>query len=129
MHSTNNLEDGYLGSGKRLLYSVRKHGNANHFREIIEFLPDRKSLSSREKELITEEMRQDINCMNIAPGGGGFYSEEHQRNATLASLMPQANSRRDKTRRINHKIRMKNPEYCKLLHDNLSKSLKGNKPF
>ncbi len=26
MHSTDNLEDGYQGSGKRLKYSVNKHG-------------------------------------------------------------------------------------------------------
>ena len=26
MHSTSNLEDGYLGSGKRLRYSIRKYG-------------------------------------------------------------------------------------------------------
>jgi hypothetical protein len=37
MHSTNNLEDGYLGSGKILGYSIAKHGRENHKREILEF--------------------------------------------------------------------------------------------
>lgn len=29
MHSTDNLEDGYVGSGKRLWYSINKHGKEN----------------------------------------------------------------------------------------------------
>ena len=37
VHSTTNLEDGYLGSGKRLRYSIEKHGKENHLREILEF--------------------------------------------------------------------------------------------
>lgn len=36
MHSTDNLDDGYLGSGKLLGYSVAKHGKENHKREIVE---------------------------------------------------------------------------------------------
>ena len=50
MHSTSNLEDGYIGSGKRLWNSIRKHGKENHECEILEWLPDRSSLKEREKE-------------------------------------------------------------------------------
>ena len=50
MHSTTNLEDGYLGSGKRLRYSVRKYGKENHTKEILEFLPTREKLVIREFE-------------------------------------------------------------------------------
>jgi hypothetical protein len=71
MHSTSNLEDGYIGSGKRLWYSIRKHGRENHEREIIEFLPDRKVLKEREKELVNESMLQDPMCMNLKIGGEG----------------------------------------------------------
>ena len=41
MHSTDDLDDGYLGSGKILGYSRAKHGDENHKKEILEFLPDR----------------------------------------------------------------------------------------
>ena len=44
MHSTDNLGDGYLGSGKRLRYSINKYGEENHNREILEFVDSRKEL-------------------------------------------------------------------------------------
>jgi group I intron endonuclease len=70
MHSTNNLADGYYGSGKRLRYSINKHGKENHKVEIIEFLPDRKSLSSREKEIVNETLLKDRQILNLMIGGG-----------------------------------------------------------
>ena len=43
MHSTNNLEDGYFGSGKLIRLSIKKYGQNNHRFEILEFLPNRES--------------------------------------------------------------------------------------
>lgn len=74
MHSTDNLNDGYVGSGKRLWYSINKHGKENHVCEILEFCKDRQSLKSRETEIVNEEMLQTLNCMNLALGGGGSSS-------------------------------------------------------
>lgn len=75
MHSTNNLNDGYMGSGKRLRYSIRKYGKENHNIEILEFFENRKLLVEAEKIAITEDMITDNNCMNIVEGGGGFTTE------------------------------------------------------
>jgi len=77
MHSTNNLDDGYLGSGQRLWKSINKYGKEKHSIEILEFLPNREALKKREAEIITEDMVNDPNCMNLAKGGqGGAYSKE-----------------------------------------------------
>ena len=85
MHSTSNLNDGYLGSGRRLWLSINKHGKANHTIEMIEFLPDRKSLAIRERELVNETLLLDCNCMNLQlGGGGGFISIEHQLKCSAA---------------------------------------------
>ena len=87
MHSTDNLEDGYTGSGKRLKNSINYHGLKNHICEILEFLPNRKALAIREKELVNEELLKDDQCMNLKVGGIGglgFISEEQQRNRSLA---------------------------------------------
>ena len=71
MHSTDNLEDGYIGSGKLLWLSVNKHGKENHATEILETLPDRSSLKEREKHIVNEEFLKDKMCMNLAIGGEG----------------------------------------------------------
>jgi hypothetical protein len=78
MHSTDNLNDGYLGSGKHLWRSINKYGKENHNKEIMEFLSNRSSLKEREKELVNEELVYDKSCMNLSIGGeGGIHNEEH----------------------------------------------------
>lgn len=80
MHSTTNFEDGYMGSGKRLRYSIRKYGLENHKKEILEFFENRELLIEAEKRMITSDMLLDVMCMNIGRGGiGGFINEEHQK--------------------------------------------------
>jgi hypothetical protein len=76
LHSTNNLNDGYMGSGKRLRYSIRKHGVENHIKEILEFLPTREDLVLREIEIVTKELIEDKSCMNLVLGGGGFMLDD-----------------------------------------------------
>ena len=80
MHSTNNLNDGYMGSGNRIRRSIKKYGKENFKMEILEFQPDRCSLKEREKELVNIDLLTDSLCMNIMCGGeGGFISEEQQK--------------------------------------------------
>lgn len=80
MHSTSSLEDGYMGSGKRLRYSIRKYGVENHVKEILEFFDSRELLVEAEKTAITSDMLNDVMCMNMMSGGtGGFISVEQQR--------------------------------------------------
>ena len=79
MHSTSNLKDGYIGSGRRLWLSINKHGRNNHTLEILEFLSDRFELKTRERELVNENMLSDPMCMNLRLGGeGGFINDSHQ---------------------------------------------------
>jgi len=71
MHSTDNVDDGYFGSGSLLSKSIKKHGKDKHKKDILEFLPTREALKLREKEIVNEELISDRQCMNIQPGGGG----------------------------------------------------------
>ena len=73
MHSTDNLDDGYIGSGKRLGYSIRKYGLENHKFEILEFLPSREELKKREAEVVNEELLTNPLCMNLKFGGEGGW--------------------------------------------------------
>lgn len=73
MHSTDNLDDGYLGSGKILGYSRKKYGDENHIREIIEMLPSREILKTREKDIVNEELLTDPLNINLKYGGDGGW--------------------------------------------------------
>jgi hypothetical protein len=80
MHCTDNLNDGYMGSGTKLKRSIKRHGKENFKTEILEFLPNKEELLKREKEIINEEVLKDPNSMNLQPGGGGGLSgEEHRK--------------------------------------------------
>lgn len=90
IHSTDDLDDGYLGSGQILWWSIKKHGRENHKMDILEHLPDRKSLALREEEYLKDHVRKNPLCMNIAPGGEGYYdrpptSEETRKKLSEAS--------------------------------------------
>ena len=79
MHSTDDLNDGYLGSGTLLRRSIKKYGKENFKIEILEFLDSRKALVAREKEVISLQEIAKKDCMNLKVGGeGGFSSEEHR---------------------------------------------------
>jgi hypothetical protein len=66
LHSTDLLEDGYFGSGTYLANSLRYHGRDKHSKTILQFFDTRDEAKAHEKFLITEEMRCDKLCMNIA---------------------------------------------------------------
>lgn len=71
VHSTTNLGDGYLGSGKRLSNSIQKHGKENHIREILEFFETREDLMEREREIVNIDLLKEEKCMNLKRGGEG----------------------------------------------------------
>ena len=73
MHSTNDLNDGYIGSGTYLKRSINKYGIKNHKFEILEFFDSREKLALKEKELVTLQEIAKEKCMNLKVGGlGGF---------------------------------------------------------
>lgn len=91
MHSTDDLEDGYLGSGKRLRYSINKHGAENHVREILEFVDSKEKLKKREREIVDLNEIAKKECMNLMVGGkGGFISDEQQRRRSIAAARAKA---------------------------------------
>lgn len=71
VHSTNNLNDKYLGSGTYISRSIKKHGRDKHKREILEMCASRDHAFEREIAIITPEILNDPLCMNGGPGGQG----------------------------------------------------------
>jgi len=124
MHSTDDLDDGYLGSGRRLRYSVNKHGAENHEREILEFVNSRKELKKREEEIVNLNEIAKEDCMNLIVGGeGGFISPEQQRRRSVAGGRASLESRRNDSKLMKahkeraSKVMKKNHEEGKIKYD------------
>ena len=72
IHSTYNLDDGYMGSGSKLKYMYKKYGIENFEKEIIKFFNTRKECADYEAEVVTENLVLDDNCYNVKCGGEQF---------------------------------------------------------
>lgn len=70
-HSTNNLDDGYMGSGKKLLENFEKYGIDSYEKHILEFCDDLETLIIRENEIVTPETINNWYCLNMVEGGVG----------------------------------------------------------
>lgn len=71
VHETENLDDGYLGSGKRITNAIRKYGKPRFSKEILEFFDNATNMYLREAEIVTEEFCSRKDVLNLAPGGFG----------------------------------------------------------
>jgi hypothetical protein len=78
VHSTWNLDDGYIGSGKRLGRAIKKYGKENFKREILQFFETNKEAYEYEAHLVNEERIKDELCLNLKPGGSGGCTPEVQ---------------------------------------------------
>lgn len=68
-HKTQDLNDGYFGSGIGLKRALRKHGKENFKKEILELLPTEKQMYEREKELV---FLGEVSYNMTRGGKGGF---------------------------------------------------------
>ena len=73
VHSTNNLDDGYLGSGIRLGYAKNKYGIEHFHKEILKFFDTADDAYNYESEIVNESLVKDPNCYNCMVGGVGVH--------------------------------------------------------
>lgn len=71
VHSTNDIEDGYMGSGIGIKRAIKKYGKVNFTKTIIEFFDSYNEMMIREKEILTEEYISSTSTYNAAVGGHG----------------------------------------------------------
>ena len=76
VHNTDDLEDGYMGSGKRLHIAYKKYGIENFTKEILKFFDSSEEAFDYEKYIVNEEMIRRDECYNIQIGGK-FYSTKN----------------------------------------------------
>lgn len=76
-HSTNNLNDGYIGSGTLLKRSIKKYGKENFVCTILSFFDSYEESVEEEKWLVHKDYCKNENNYNIVEGGSNpiMYGE------------------------------------------------------
>lgn len=69
VHSTEDIEDGYLGSGKLLHKAIVKYGKSNFTREIIKLCDSRDEALELERLLVDKEFLKREDVYNLVIGG------------------------------------------------------------
>jgi len=73
MHKTDNLEDGYMGSGKLICRAIKKHGRVNFTKEILHVFDNEEDMKNKEKELVILS-EQSYNLCEGGQGGFGYIN-------------------------------------------------------
>jgi hypothetical protein len=80
VHQTEDIDDGYMGSGKILTAAIKKYGIENFTKEILEVFNDAQSMFNREKEIVTEDFVARDDVYNIKVGGFGGWDYVNRMN-------------------------------------------------
>lgn len=72
IHSTDNLNDDYMGSGQALIRAQKKYGLHNFNKEILEYFDNPKSMQEAEASIVNEKFVKDKNTYNLILGGGNL---------------------------------------------------------
>ena len=82
VHTTDKLNDGYIGSGRALLKAIEKYGKSNFKREIIEMCESEDQAYDLEALIVDEEWVNSPYTYNIRTGGyegqRSKWSPEHR---------------------------------------------------
>lgn len=83
-HTTENVDDGYMGSGKAIMGAIKKYGKENFKKEILLYAKNEVALNFFERGLVTPEFCALKTNYNLREGGGygGKHSEE-----TIAKIL------------------------------------------
>ena len=69
IHCTNELDDGYMGCGKRIIAAIKKYGVENFEKKILKYFDSLKELSDYEAQIVNEDLLNDPMCYNLIKGG------------------------------------------------------------
>lgn len=94
VHSTNDLNDGYMGSGTILKKAKEKWGIKNFKMDILKFFDSTEEMLAAERDIVNPEFRDRKDTYNIAVGGGsgntGMYDDYHRSMKLSESLSGRA---------------------------------------
>ena len=77
VHNTNDLDDGYMGSGERLHYAYKKYGISNFKKDIIKFFETSEEAFEYESFVVNECLVDDDKCYNLVNGGRNGWNTKN----------------------------------------------------
>lgn len=140
VHKTENLEDGYMGSGKVLNRAKDKHGIENFHKEILKFHESQEEMFAHEAELVNNDFVDRKDTYNIKLGGLGGFDHLNRDHAEMVRRMKLAISIVKKKRTeipgyadalrkrqsLETSNRWKNPKYITKVSNNIKTSIAKN---
>lgn len=120
VHSTDDLNDGYLGSGKLLMKAVRKYGSNNFAREILHMCESREQALQKEADIVNESVVSDPQTYNLRLGGDGCTGLVGEKNPNYGKGYRQSGANNGR-----HKLNYNGD--IKLVGKRISKALKDSK--
>lgn len=86
VHSTNDIEDDYLGSGVLITRAVRKYGKENFIKTIVSVYSTKEEAYAEEVRVVTKEYVRYEGSYNLNPGGKGGLLLEGERLETFREM-------------------------------------------
>lgn len=121
-HKTNNLNDGYMGSGLLIRRAIKKYGIEHFKREFLFIFKSSDEMYAKEKELVNEAYVNSDSTYNLKLGGDGGFDH-------ITSEMKKGKMNRDNSAANKKRLAMcaADPEYKARCQRGLAKSHgKGN---
>jgi len=86
LHSTDNIQDRYLGSGWVLKDAIKKYGRDKFIKEILYVFHTREEARIKEAEIVDEEFCKRLDTYNLTIGGMGVENQTGNKNHMYGKL-------------------------------------------
>lgn len=138
VHKTNNINDGYMGSGKILKYAFDKYGINNFKKDILFICDSEQDMYDIEKRIVNDVFVKDKNTYNLKNGGSGGWdhinnyrtSDEYSAMAKMSRKVFSEKLKTDKGFKDNWiknmSLRMRSDEVKSKISENVKKHIAQN---